>query len=218
MSLDFASIWPSLPYILQGVQVTLYFTVVSLLCGIPLAIILAFCKIGHHKWLLKCANFYTSLFRGTPLLVQLGLIYYAVPQLTGYKVSAFEAGIVTFSLNSAAYASEAIRAGITAIDAGQWEIAQVLGFSKQQTFRLIILPQAIRNIIPSLINEMIDLLKESALISTIGEADLMCRTRLVAAEKFLFFEPYIVAAVLYFIMVSAITYGGRKLEEKLRYA
>ncbi len=218
MHLDFASLLPDLPYILQGVKITLLFTFVSLLGGAPLAVGLAICKVSSKKSLARFADLYTSVFRGTPLLVQLGLIYYGVPQVTGYRITTFEAGVLTFSLNSAAYVSEAIRAGIQSVDVGQWEAALVLGFSKAQTFRHIILPQAVWATIPSLVNEMVDLLKESALISTIGEADLMRRTQQVAGEKFMFFEPFLIAATLYYIMVFIVTYIGRKLEAHLRYA
>jgi His/Glu/Gln/Arg/opine family amino acid ABC transporter permease subunit len=215
--LQFQSLLPSLPYILGGVKVTLTFTFVSLFFGIPLAIILAIFKVGKIKALRWLAEFYTSIFRGTPLLVQLSLIYFASPELTGYTISAFEAGVLTFSLNSAAYTSEVIRSGIQSLDKGQWEASQVLGLSGWQTFRLVIFPQAIRVIVPNLINEMIDLLKESALISIIGEADLMQRAKLVAAEKFLFFEPYLIAGILYYVMVCVISYFGKHLEKRLRY-
>lgn len=218
MSLRFGEMVPYTPFILEGVGVTLLFTVASLLCAMPLAVLLAFCKVSPRRRFYRVANFYTSIFRGTPLIVQLSLIYYATPQLTGCTLSVFAAGVLTFSLNSAAYASEVIKAGILAIDVGQAEAAKALGLSKIQTFRFIILPQAIRNIIPNLMNEMIDLLKESALISILGEADLMNRTRLVATEKFLFFEPYLIAASLYYILVMMMAYIGKKVETRLRYA
>jgi ABC-type amino acid transport system permease subunit len=161
---------------------------------------------------------YTAIFRGTPLLVQLGIIFYATPQLTGYAISAFEAGILAFSLNSAAYSSEIIQAGIKAIDPGQWEAAKVLGIPLRVTWLKIITPQALRNILPSLVNEMVDLLKETALVSMIGEADLLRRAQIVAAEKFLYFEPLMVAASCYFVMVMVISHLAKKLERRLAYA
>jgi arginine/lysine/histidine transport system permease protein len=218
MQLHFDVIWPSLPFIATGIWVTLKFTSLSLLCGLPLGVLLAFLKILKIKPLQYLANTYTAIFRGTPLLVQLGIIFYATPQLTGYSISAFEAGVLAFSLNSAAYSSEIIRSGIQSIDPGQWEAAQVLGLSKITTLQHIILPQAIRNILPALVNEMVNLLKESALVSTIGEADLLQRAKVVAAEKFMYFEPLLLAAILYFLMVLIISYFATKLEEKLSYA
>lgn len=218
MTLNFAAVLPSIPLILEGVIVTLKFTFTSLACGLPLGFLLALAKISPQKMVRLFARGYTSIFRGTPLLVQLGLIYYATPQLTGYTISAFEAGVLTFSLNSAAYSSEIIRAGIESIDVGQWEAAQVLGLTRSQQLRGVILPQAVRNVLPALVNEMVDLLKESALVSTIGEADLLRQAQKVAAEKFLYFEPYIIAAACYYVMVMIISYAAKKLEQRLRYA
>jgi His/Glu/Gln/Arg/opine family amino acid ABC transporter permease subunit len=218
MTLHFDSIIPSLPFILAGVGVTLKFTIMSLLCGLPLGIALALAKISHRPFPRRFAIAYTSIFRGTPLLVQLGIFYFAVPQLTGYAITAFEAGVLTFALNSGAYSSEIIRAGIQAIDRGQWEAAQVLGLSYRQTLKGVILPQAVRNILPALVNELVDLLKESALVSTIGEADLLRRAQIVAAEKYLFFEPLLIAAIGYYIMVMVVSTLAKVLERKMQYA
>jgi ABC-type amino acid transport system permease subunit len=151
-------------------------------------------------------------------LVQLSLIFFATPQLIGYPISAFEAGVIAFSLNSAAYSSEIIRAGIGAIDKGQWDAAKVLGIPYKVTLWKIILPQALRNILPALVNEMVNLLKESALVSIIGETDLLRRAQVVASEKFLYFEPLLIAALLYFLMVMIISFFAKKLEKKLNHA
>lgn len=218
MTLHFDAIIPSLPFILAGVGVTIKFTLVSLLCGLPLGILLALAKISRLTSLRWFAGVYTSVFRGTPLLVQLFIFYFATPQLTGYALSTFEAGVLTFSLNSAAYSSEIIRAGIQAIDRGQWDAAHVLGLSYAQTLRTVILPQSVRNILPALVNEIVDLLKESALISTLGEADLLRRSQIVASEKYLFFEPLLIAAVGYYIMVMVVSLGAKLLERKMRHA
>lgn len=218
MTLHLDAIWPSLPFILAGVGVTIKFTLVSLLCGLPLGIFLALAKISHQPILRRTAGVYTSVFRGTPLLVQLFIIYFGMPAIIGYSFSAFEAGVLTFSLNSAAYSSEIIRAGIQAIDKGQWEAARVLGLSYPITLWTIILPQAVRNILPALVNEVVDLLKESALVSTIGEADLLRRSQIVASEKYLFFEPLLIAAIGYYIMVMAVSMFAKVLEKKMQHA
>jgi His/Glu/Gln/Arg/opine family amino acid ABC transporter permease subunit len=215
MHLNFEAIIPSIPLILEGLLVTLKFTILSLLCGLPLGIGLALAKLSPMKVIRFLASAYTSVFRGTPLLVQLGLIYYATPQLTSYTISTFEAGILTFALNSAAYTSEIIRAGIQSVDKGQWEAAQMLGLSRRQTIFGIIMPQAIRNTLPALVNEMIDLLKESSLVSTIGEADLLRQAQKVASEKYLYFEPLIIAAACYYIIVMLIAFLAKRLEKRL---
>lgn len=214
--LDFERIWPSIPYILDGVQVTLAYTGISLCLGFVWGTLLAFCKVGHLKFLKGFAALYTSLFRGTPLLLQLTLIYHATPQITGYNISIWEAGILTFTLNSGAYISEIIRAGINAVDKGQMEASLSLGIPYPLIMKDIILPQAIRNILPSLVNEAVDLLKESALISVIGGADILRRATIVASEKYLYFEPLLVAGLLYYILVMILTTAAHVLEKKLK--
>ncbi len=216
--LNFSTVLPSIPYIAEGALVSLKFTLFSLLCGLPLGVLLALGKLSHRKIFTLFAQAYTSVFRGTPLLVQLGIIYFASPQILGYAPTAFEAGVLTFSLNSAAYSSEIIRAGIQSIDKGQWEAAQMLGLTYTQTLFGIIMPQAVRNILPALVNEIVDLLKESALVSTIGEADLLHRARSVASETYLYFEPLLIAAFGYYIMVLIISSLAKMLERKLHHA
>lgn len=216
MLLDFERIWPSIPYILGGIQVTLAYTFVSVCLGFLWGTLLALCKVSHIKPLKWFASFYTSIFRGTPLLLQLILIYHATPQLTGYAISIWEAGILTFTLNSGAYISEIIRSGINSIDKGQKEAALSLGVPYSLMMKDIILPQAIRNILPSLVNEAIDLLKESALISVLGGADIFRRAFIVASEKYLYFEPLIIAGCIYYVLVMILTFGAQRLEKKLK--
>ncbi len=214
--LDFERIWPSVPYILQGVQVTLAYTAVSLCLGLLWGTFLGLCKVGRLSALRWGASFYISLFRGTPLLLQLMLIYHATPQLTGYTISIWEAGILTFTLNSGAYIAEHIRGGILAVDKGQMEAALSLGIPYPWIMKDIILPQAIRTILPSLVNESIDLLKESALISVIGGADILRRANIVASEKYLYFEPLIIAGALYYVLVMILTFAAHLLEKRLK--
>lgn len=216
MTLDFERILPSIPYILSGVGVTLFYTSVSFFLGFIWGTLLAFCKVGEVKFLKWFSMFYTSLFRGTPLLLQLTLIYYATPQITGYPISIWEAGILTFTLNSGAYVSEIIRGGINAVDKGQKEAALSLGIPYPLIMKDIILPQALRLILPSLVNETIDLLKESALISVIGGADILRRATIVASEKYLYFEPLLIAGFLYYVLVIILTALASLLERKMQ--
>lgn len=215
MTLDFIEILPSVPFILQGALVTIQYTVLSVFFGFILGAILTLMKLASWRVLKGFAISYTSLFRGTPLLVQLTLIYYALPHLIGYKITAFEAGVLTFSLNSGAYVSEIIRGGVLSVDRGQMEAALSLGLSYPLIMKDIILPQAIKNILPSLINETINLLKESALVSVIGESDLLRRATLVAAEKYTYFEPLLIAAAMYYVLVMALTGVANYLERRL---
>src|SRR5699024_8855985 len=175
MNLDFSQIVPYIPFILEGIWVTLKFVSMSILIGFILGTILALFKITSNPLLKWFADAYTSIFRGTPLILQLMIIYFAVPQLTGYDISSYLTAITAFGLNSSAYVSEIIRAGILAVDRGQMEAAQALGVPYRQMMVNIILPQALKNILPALMNEFITLTKESAIVSTIGYLDLMRR-------------------------------------------
>lgn len=217
MTFHFSQILDRIPYLLQGTFVTLKYTIFSLAIGLILGAGFALMKISSAKSLKALAAFYTSIFRGTPLLVQLSLIYFATPQLIGYKIGAFEAGLLAFSLNSAAYVSEIIRAGIEAVDKGQFEAAKSLAIPYRLMMMDIILPQAIRNILPALVNEAINLLKESALVSVIGEMDLLRRANIVSAETFLYFEPLIFVALVYYGLVMILSYVAQHLERKLKY-
>ncbi|HEU4964981.1 MAG TPA: amino acid ABC transporter permease [Bacilli bacterium] len=216
MNLDFGQIAPSIPYIANGIWVTLQFTLLATVLGFLWGIILAMIKISGIKLLQGFAVVYTSIFRGTPLIVQIALIYFATPQVFGYNISALEAGVLTLTLNSGAYISETIRAGIQAVDKGQREAALSLGVPRGRMMLDIILPQAFKNILPALVNESIALLKESALVSTIGAADLLRRAMIVGAEKYIYFEPLIFVAAIYYLMVMLLTGAARLLERRLR--
>ena len=216
LDLDFDRIAPSIPYILGGIWVTLKFTLLSAIFGFIWGTILSLFKISSIKPLYWFGMAYTSVFRGTPLLVTLSLIYFATPQLTGYDISGFQAGVITFSLNSGAYISEVIRAGIMAVDKGQTEAAMSLGVSYKPMMLDVILPQAIKNILPALVNESIALLKDSALVSTIGATDLLRRAQIVGAEKYVYFEPLLIVAIVYYLMVMSLTLSANLLERQLR--
>ena len=214
--LDFSVLIAYLPGLKQAIFLTLEFTLLSTVVGFLLGIILSLVKISKIKPLVLFAQFYTSIFRGTPLLVQLMLIYYATPQLFDYTITALEAGVLTFGLNSAAYISESIRGGILSVDKGQWEAAMSLGVPKYRLMMDIVFPQAFKNTLPSLVNESIALLKDSSMVSIIGVADTMRWASLIQAKTFRAFEAYLVAALVYYVFVMALTALGRYLERKVR--
>ncbi len=216
LNLDFSKIAPNIPYILGGIGVTLSFTVVSALLGFTWGTVLSIFKISNIKPLKWFADFYTSIFRGTPLLVQLSLIYFATPQLIGYAIPPFLAGVITFALNSAAYSSETIRGGILGVDKGQREAAMTLGVAYPLMMWDIVLPQAFKNILPALVNESIALLKDSSLVSTVGALDILRRGQVVAAEKFIYFEPLIFVALIYYAMVISLTWVAQRFERRMR--
>lgn len=216
MNLDFTQIVPYIPFMLEGIWETLKLAFVAILFGFILGTILSLFKIGNVRPLRWFADAYTSIFRGTPLILQLMIIYFAVPQLTGYDIPIFLSAILAFGLNSSAYVSEIIRAGIQAVDRGQTEAALALGVPYRQMMTDIILPQAMKNILPALMNEFITLTKESALVSTIGYLDLMRRAQVVGADLYRNFEPLLFVGVLYWLMVMGLTVIGRLVERRLR--
>lgn len=215
MSFDFSRIQPFMPFMLEGVWVTLQFVSVSLLFGLVLGIVLAIFKISKYRLFRWFADFYTSIFRGTPLILQLLMIYLALPQF-GVDISQFQAAFLAFGLNSAAYVSEIIRAGIQAVDKGQREAAEALGIPYRPMMLRIILPQAMRNILPALFNEFINLTKESAIVSVIGVTDLMRRAQITSAETYLYFEPLLFVGLIYYVLVMGLTVIGRLLERRLK--
>jgi len=216
LNIDFSVLEGYIPYLLKGVYVTLLFTAVSALLGFILGSILSLCKISGIKPLQWFATAYTSIFRGTPLLVQLVLIYHATPQLTGYDIPALLAAGLAFGLNSAAYLSETIRAGIMAVDKGQREAAIALGIPYRKMMIRIIFPQALRNILPALVNECVSLIKESSLVSVIGVTELMRRADYVRASTFRSFEALIFVAAIYYVLVLILTSFAKMLERRLR--
>lgn len=213
---DLRRIIPDIPFILQGIPISLMFTVLSLIFGLFWGTLLSLCKITGIKPLTWFANSYTSVFRGTPMLLQLALVYYATPQLTGYDIPALQAGVLTFTLNSGAYMSETIRGGIQAVDKGQTEAALSMGIPYRLMMWDIILPQALKNILPALVNETIGLLKDSALVSTLGMVEILRSAQIVGANKYIYFEPLLFAGLIYYILVMSLTYSASTLERRLR--
>ncbi len=216
LNIDLRRIFPEIPFILQGIPLTLLFTVLSVFFGLLWGTVLSLCKISGIKPLGWFASGYTSIFRGTPLLLQLSLVYYATPQLTGYDISALQAGVLAFTLNGGAYTSETIRGGIQAVDKGQREAALSMGVPYQLMMWDIILPQALKNILPALVNETIGLLKDSSLVATIGVVETLRRAQIVGSNKYIYFEPLLFAGFVYYVMVMALTFGASKLERSLR--
>lgn len=216
MNLDFSQIVPYIPFMLEGIWTTLKFVFFAIILGSILGTLLALLKISSVAPLRWFADAYTSIFRGTPLILQLMIIYYSIPQLTGYDISAFLSAILAFGLNSSAYISEIIRAGIQAVDKGQTEAAQALGIPYRSMMKDIILPQALKNILPALMNEFITLTKESAIVSTIGYLDLMRRAQVVGADLFRNFEPLLFVGIIYWCLVMGLTMIGKVFERRLK--
>ena len=208
----FTNVWSTITryynFFLEGVQNTLIIAVFTVLFGTLLGILLAVAKMSNFKPLKWLSTAYIEFFRGTPLMVQLMFIFYGLPMIgiTFPEIpfienfQRFAAGIVAMSLNSAAYVAEVIRSGIQAVDVGQMEASRSLGFNNAQSMLLVILPQAIKNILPALGNEFVTVIKESSIVSVIGIADLMYRTNGVKAKNYKTLECLFIAAIIYFIL------------------
>ncbi|MDR0742136.1 MAG: amino acid ABC transporter permease [Puniceicoccales bacterium] len=211
----FQQISSEIPYIIEGAKVTLEYALIAMFFGFCGGTLLAIIRQSKYKILRALGALYLSVFRGTPLLLQLSIIYFAIPQIIHRPIPAFVAGIIAFSLNSSAYVSEIMRAGMQSVSIGQIEIGKVLGCSKFQIIRDIVLPQGIRNVLPSLVNEMIDLLKESAIVSIIGESDLLRRANVVSSEHYLYLEPLLIAGLCYYCMIMILSSIAKCIERKL---
>lgn len=197
---------------IAGIGITLYMTILCVIGGFILAIPLALVKISKFKILRAIGYIYTDIFRSVPALVILYLSYFALPSVLKISINAATAAFITLSMVSAAYVSEALRGGVEAIDAGQKEAAKALGVSYSQTLRDIVIPQSLRAILPSLVNETIGNLKSTSLISIIGVADLMRVSRQVMADSFITFEPLIVAAFVYYVLTKILSVFAKRLE------
>lgn len=215
MQLDFGILIPYLPRFGSALLVTLQVTVSALLLGILLAVPLSLFKILPIKPLQWLAAFYTSIFRGIPLMVQVFMMYFGIPLVTGLRFSAFQAGTVIFAMNSAAYLSESLRGGIKAIDKGQFEAAAALGVRYPGMMKDIIFPQAIKSIMPSIVNEFISLLKNTTLIASIGLVDILRVGQSVQTATYRAFEPFFFISVFYYLLVMLLSLLGKLLERQV---
>ena len=212
MSLDFSSVWQYWPFLYHGAVLTLKMTLICAVCGFILGVFLSLIKISKCAPLVWFGRFYTSIFRGTPLLVQLCIVHFGLPQLLGVTFTATQSGILTFSLNSAAYISEIFRGGIQAIGRGQYEAAMSLGVGYKDMMKDIIIPQAVKHILPSLVNEAVALLKETSILSYIGAVELLRAADQITVITYRFFEPYLVIALVYYIFVMILSALASRLE------
>lgn len=216
--MSFQNVWLTLSkysgMFLIGIQNTLILALFSVCFGTVLGTMMAMARLSRLKPLKWFATAYIEFVRGTPLLVQLMFIFYGLPMLgvTFPEISfipnfqRFAAGVVAMSINSCAYVAEIIRSGIQAVDVGQMEAARSLGFKKTQSMAMVILPQAVRNILPALGNEFVTVIKESSITSVIGIADLMYQTDRVKSKNYMVLECLLIAAMMYFVMTFS---GGR---------
>ncbi|URZ04916.1 amino acid ABC transporter permease [Clostridium felsineum] len=212
--MDLATLNKVIPVLLQGTIVTIQLTFMAIIFGCLIALLVAILKVSSNKILNAIGGFYTWIFRGTPLLLQLYVFYYGLPALN-IDITATQAAILGLSLNSGAYIAEIIRGGIIAIDKGQFEAAKALGFTYGQTMRKIILPQAVRVIIPPMGNEFIALIKDTSLVSVITMEELLRKAQLLVSASGDAVTPYVMTGVFYLILTTVFTFLFSRVERKL---
>ena len=204
MSFDFSLIWNSLPLLLAGAGVTIEITAIAVGLGFILGLITSVCRLSSVKILRGIAICYVNIIRGTPMLVQIFLIYFALPMVIGERINPFVAAVAACFINSGAYVSEIFRAGIQSVDKGQMEAGRSLGLSWMQTMRYVILPQAFKHVIPPLGNEFISMTKETSLVSVIGFEELTRRGQLIIAKTYGSFEIWLTVAAIYLVLTLSI--------------
>lgn len=206
-----------LPRLTEAFGVSLSVTVVSAFFGLLLGLLVALVRISRSPALTSVAGFYVALFRGTPLLLQIMVVYYGLPEL-GITLPAFASGVVALSLNSGAYMAEIIRAAIQSVDKGQMEAARSMGMSYLLAMRRVILPQTFRRLLPPTVNEMAALTKDSSLVSVITITELMKASQHFVSRTTLVFQTYFWTAIFYLLVTVALTkladYYERKLEAR----
>ena len=216
MSFSFELVINSLPLLLTGAAVTIEITALSITLGIIIGLFAGIARISKIRLIRYAAAVYVDFFRGTPLLVQIFIIYFALPLLTGQRIDPFIAAITACGINSGAYVAEIFRAGITSVDKGQMEAGRSLGMTWVDTMRYIIIPQAFRRVIPPLGNEFIALLKDSSLVSVIGFEELTRNGQLIIARTYGAMEIWLSVAVIYLIMTLSISRFVAYLEKRWR--
>jgi polar amino acid transport system permease protein len=223
---QFSKISEWIPYLAKGLWITLTIAFVSAIIGLLIGI--GFVLMGKHKSLRPISVLIVDILRGTPVILQLSLVYFALPQVVNrlfnllsmratFQIAGLTAALITFSINSGAYISEIIRSGVNSVDKGEIEAAKALGIPKFYLYKDIIFPIAFRNVFPALINELITLVKESSIVSLIGIHDLMRRQQIVTSQTYMYFEPLIIIGIIYYTIVKILAIIGRKVEVKLAY-
>ncbi|MBO4396629.1 MAG: amino acid ABC transporter permease [Eubacterium sp.] len=207
--------------VLEGLRNTLIIAVLGLLIGILIGTLIAAVRVApKYKLLPRVLNgfctFYVGLFRGTPVVVQLLIFYYVLLPLLGLKMTSVNVSILVFGLNSGAYVSEIMRSGIQSVDPGQMEAGRAVGLSFATTMRMIVIPQAVKNILPTLGNEFIMLIKDTSVVSFVGATDLYTAFNYIGTNSYEFMVPYLVMAAIYIVLVVLISIGIKLMERSLR--
>ncbi len=203
---------------LSGLGYTLLLALITVVCGTLLGSLIALMRMARFRPLSVVATAFIEVIRGTPLLLQLYVFYFLVPKIMPFEIGEFTSVSMALVINSTAYVAEIIRAGILAVDRGQTEAARSLGMDSRQTMVRIVMPQAVKNILPALCNEFVAVVKETSLASTFFVGDLMTVFRRINASIFMTLEPLIVVGIIYFVVTFTMSKAVGVLERRLKYS
>ena len=212
---DFSPVVANADLLVTGLLDTLKITGTALLFGVALGLVLALLRLSQHRLASWPAGFVIEVFRTTPPLVQLFWFFFALPLIVGIEMTPFMAAAVTFSIQSAAFFAEVFRAGIVSIERGQWEGARSIGMTRGQTLRRIVLPQAVKRMIPAFMERAVELMKTTTLVATISYADLLFAANEIAQKTFRPLETFTVVALIYFVVIFAVSLIARQVERRL---
>jgi len=212
---DFTPVLANADLLAAGLVNTLKITGTSLACGLVLGLALALLRLSKHRWASWPAGFVIEVFRTTPPLVQLFWFFFALPLIVGIEMTPFMAAVVTFSIQSAAFFAEVFRAGIVSIERGQWDGARAIGMTHGQALRRIVLPQAVKRMIPAFMERTIELMKTTTLVATIAYADLLYAANEISQKTFRPLETFTVVALIYFVVITAFSLVARRLERRM---
>lgn len=221
--MDFVKVFQeATPLLLKGLGLTIGISLISIVLGMIIGLLTCFMGMVKNKLLRAIAAVYVWCVRGTPMIVQAFLVYFAMPQVVqlivpGFRIEPFVAGVITLSLNAGAYMSEIFRGGINAVSVGQIEAARSLGLSKTKTMMKIVLPQAFKFSIPALVNQFIITVKDSSILSVIGLADVVNQAKVYVGKTYAFFPTYITVAAYYLVVISILMVVSKIVEKKMSY-
>lgn len=207
----FDVVWESFPFLISGIKMTVALTTVSMAIGLVVGLLICLARMSHLPWLSRPFKWYIDFFRGTPLLVQLLWAYYSLPIITGLRLSGYTSALVALVLNMGAFNAEVYRSGITSIEKGQREAALALGMTWRQSMQRVILPQAVRRVIPPFGSTWVGLFKDTSLVSIIAVSELMYQAKVLSIETYRPVEIYTVLAIIYFV----VTYPQARLVDRL---
>ena len=212
---DFSFLWGYRRLILEGLGVTIAYTVGTILLGLLVGLIAGLLRLSRNPLITAPLIAYVEIFRCTPLLVQIVWFYYALPVVLGIDIPAHVAATLVLSLYTGAFYAEIIRGGINSIERGQWDAARAIGMRRRQVMRWVILPQAVKRMIPPFMNQSIIQLKNTSLVSTIAVGDLLYQGAIITAATYRPLEVYTMVALIYFVVLFPLTLAAQRVERRL---